>query len=98
MQMKKELKRKNEDNNGKKDLEIWETKKRASAKEDGLKNERNLPVHHREDFLAMYVKNLADFLSVYLAGHITLRKISSMAMAAGIVFLAHALRFFVKLL
>jgi hypothetical protein len=53
--MKKELKRKNEDNNGKKDLEIWEEKKRASAKEDGLKSERNLPVH-QEDFLAMYVK------------------------------------------
>jgi hypothetical protein len=37
-------------------------------------------------------------LSVYLAGHITLRKISSMAMAAGIVFLVHALCAFHKAL
>ncbi len=56
---------------GKKDLEIWEEKKRASAKEDGLKSAgppRRFPCN--------VCKNLADFLlSVYLAGHITLRKI-----------------------
>ncbi len=79
---------------GKKDLEIWEEKKRASAKEDGLKSAgppRRFPCN--------VCKNLADFLlSVYLAGHITLRKISSMAMAAGIVFLVHALCAFHKAL